>query len=91
MWLQDGTVVRKHNDQLVTRSCGRPLPWLPASVSNPMVEETGDPGFFEHDVNSPEITHEGRALPSEQATYSGQDTPVRRYLARDRKVPQLFF
>ena len=45
MELQDGTMVRRHPDQLVTRPAGDPSPGFPASVPNSVVQETGDRGF----------------------------------------------
>ena len=44
--LQNGTVARRHHDQVVTPPAGDPCPGLSVCVPNPMVEETGDAGFF---------------------------------------------
>ena len=85
-------MVSRRHDQLVTCHAGDPSSGpAAASVSNPLVEETGKPRSFVHDINSPEISHEGRELPSGQAIYSGGDTTVRRYPARDRKTPDRIF
>ncbi|XP_068703946.1 uncharacterized protein [Montipora foliosa] len=43
--LQDGTMVRRHPDQLVTRPAGDPSPGFPASVPNSVVQEPAIQNF----------------------------------------------
>ena len=90
--LEDGTVVRRHHDQLVARPTGSFSPGVTLPITSPLQQEGVDPEIIMPDVNDPEVAHGDREPPSATMVRdSGPTTPVRRYPARNRNPPQRFY
>ena len=90
--LEDGTVVRRHHDQLVARPAESSSPGVALPITSPMQQEGMDPEIIMPGVNDPEVAHGGREPPSATMIRdSGPTTPVRRYPARNRNPPQRFY
>ena len=89
--LEDGTVVRRHHDQLLTRPSVRMGPEV--AVPGPLEQEIGVSEVTLPDQDSPEITFGGAHPASTQGAMSTEpsSTPVRRYPARDRRPPQRYY
>ena len=90
--LEDGTVVRRHHDQLVARPTGSFSPGVTLPITSPLQQEGVDPEIIMPDVNDPEVAHGDREPPiTTMVRDSGPTTPVRRYPARNRNPPQRFY
>lgn len=90
--LEDGTVVRRHHDQLVARPTESFNPGVTLPITSPLQQEGVDPEITVPDVNDPEVAHGDREPPSATMVRdSGPTTPVRRYPARNRNPPQRFY
>ena len=90
--LEDGTVVRRHHDQLVARPTESSSPGVALPITSPMQQEGMDPEIIMPGVNDPEVAHGDREPPSATLVRdSGPTTPVRRYPARNRNPPQRFY
>ena len=82
--LEDGTVVRKHHDQVVV--CPRPSVTLPSKSSLSV-----DSGIILPDADLPEgICGDSESRKNTEAAVSGSTTPVRRYPVRNRNPPAAF-
>ena len=83
--LEDGTVVRRHHDQLVTRPTESFNPGVALPITSPLQQEGVDPEIIAPDVNDPEVAHGDREPPSATMVRdSGPTTPIRQYPARNR-------
>ena len=90
--LEDGMVVRRHQDQLLSRTtepfCPSPTAQRAGySKEGSVVPEVALPG-----VNSPEVTCgelESPTTPEDPSLFSA--TSVRRYPVRDRRPPQRYY
>ena len=90
--LEDGTVVRRHHDQLVARPTESFSPGVALPITSPLQQESVDPEIIMPDVNDSEVAHGDREPPSATMVRdSGPTTPVRRYPARNRNPPQRFY
>ena len=90
--LEDGTVVRKHHDQLAARPTESFNPGVALPITSPLQQEGVDPEIIVSDVKNPEVAHGGRDPPSAtMARDSGPTTPIRRYPARNRNPHSVFF
>jgi len=76
--LEDGTVVRRHRDQLVARPTESFSPGVALQITSPLQQERVDPEIIMPDVNDPEVAHGDREPPSAtKVRESGPTTPVR--------------
>ena len=90
--LEDGTVVRRHHDQVVTRPTESFNPGVALPITSPLQQEGVDPEIIVPDVNDPEVVHGDREPPSATMVRdSGPATPIRRYPAKNRYPPQRFY
>ena len=90
--LEDGTVVRRHHDQLVARPTESSSPGVALPITSPMQQEGMDPEIIMPGVNDPEVALGDREPSSATLVRdSGPTTPVRRYPARNRNPPQRFY
>ena len=85
--LEDGTVVRKHHDQVVVRPAEGPWPAVTLPSKSPL---SVDSGIILPDAAPSEGTC-GESPKNTEAAVSGSTTPVRRYPVRNRNPPQRFF
>lgn len=84
--LENGTVVRRNHDQLVTRPTEGSAPEARVPFTSPQSEEARDPEFLAPNVNSLDLNHEDDEPPVGQIFQNpGQATPVRCYPVRDQK------
>ena len=91
--LEDGTVVRRHHDQLISRTTE------PIFCPSPTAQRAGHsnegsvvPEVAVPDVNSPEVTCgelEPPTTPEDPSLVPV--TPVRRYAVKDRRPPQRYY
>ena len=89
--LEDGTVVRRHQDQLVARPTESFDPGVALPITSPLQQEGVDPEIIVPDVNDPKVAHGNREPPSAtKVRNSGPTTPVRRYPARNRSPHSVF-
>ena len=90
--LEEGTVVRRHHDQLVARPTESFSPGVALPITSPLQQEGVDTEIIIPDVNDPEVAHGGREPPSAAMVRDSRPTtPVRRYPARKRNPPQRFY
>ncbi|KAL9961178.1 hypothetical protein ACROYT_G030076 [Oculina patagonica] len=89
--LEDGTVVRRHHDQLVARPTESFNPGVALPITSPLQQECVDPEIIVPDVIDPEVAHGDREPPSATMVRdSGPTPPVRRYPARNRTPHSVF-
>ena len=87
--LEDGTVVRKHHDQVVVRPVEGPRPAVTLPSKSPL---SVDSGIILPDADPSEGTcGESESLKNTEAAVSGSTTPVRRYPVKNRNPPRRFF
>lgn len=87
--LEDGTVVRKHHDQVVVRPTEGPIPVVTLPSESPL---SVDSGIILPDADQPEGPGGDSESPKNtEAAVSGSTTPVRRYPVRNRNPPQRFY
>ena len=85
--LEDGMVVRRHHDQLISRTTEPLCPSPRAQRAGHSRGKVAVP-----DVNSPEVTCgelESPTTPEDPSLVPA--TPVRRYTVRDRRPPQRYY
>ena len=90
--LEDGMVVRRHQDQLISRTTEPLCPSPTAQRAGYSKEGSVVPEVALPDVNSPEVTCgelESPTTPEDPSLVL--TTPVRRYTVRDRRPPQRFY
>ena len=90
--LEDGMIVRRHHDQLISRTT-EPLCTSPtAQRAGPRYVGSVVPEVAVPDVNSPEVTCGDLGPPTTPDDPSlVPATPMRRYPVRDRRPPQRYY
>ena len=90
--LEDGMVVRRHHDQLISRTTEPLCPSPTAKRAGYSEEGSVVPEVAVPDVNSPEVTCgelESPTTPEDPSLVPA--IPVRRYPVRDRRPPQRYY
>ena len=90
--LEDGMVVRRHHDQLISRTTQPLCPSPTAQRAGHSNEGSVVPEVAVSDVHSPEVTCgelEPPTTPEDPSLFPA--TPVRRYPVRDRRPPQRYY